>query len=75
MRFVEDMNCVAAGSLDCRISLTDAEERVPLKMLEGHTKGVTSLDWSPIHKFLCRCGNPFSDALSSTASIGLVTHP
>eukprot|EP00955_Chlamydomonas_euryale_P098243 365129-Chlamydomonas_euryale.AAC.14 len=36
--------------------MTDVEERVPLKMLEGHTKGVTSVAWSPIYKFVCRCG-------------------
>ena len=30
------MNCVLAASLDKTISITDAEERVPLKKLEGH---------------------------------------
>ncbi len=27
-----------------------AEERVPLKMLEGHTKGVNTVDWSNMYK-------------------------
>lgn len=30
------MNCVLAASLDKTVSITDAEERVPLKKLEGH---------------------------------------
>lgn len=55
VKYVEDMNCVIAGSLDKFVSMTDAEERVPLKVLEGHTKGVTTVDWSPIYKFVCRC--------------------
>jgi WD40 repeat protein len=50
---VEDLNCVIAGSLDKLISITDAEERVRLKVLDGHMKGVTSVDWSPIYKFVC----------------------
>jgi len=45
---------VVAGSLDKLVSITDAEERVPLKVLEGHSKGVTSVDWSPLYKFVCR---------------------
>jgi WD40 repeat protein len=45
---------VVAGSLDKLVSITDAEERVPLKVLDGHTKGVTSVDWSSLYKFVCR---------------------
>ena len=54
-RYVADLNCVVAGSLDKLVSITDAEERVPLKVLDGHTKGVTSVDWSSMYKFVCRC--------------------
>ena len=54
VKYVEDLNCVIAGSLDKLVSITDAEERVPLKVLDGHTKGVTSVDWSPLYKFVCR---------------------
>ncbi|KAG1663156.1 hypothetical protein FOA52_006053 [Chlamydomonas sp. UWO 241] len=66
--YVEEMNCIVAGSLDKTISMTDVEERVPLKLLEGHTKGVTSVTWSKLYKFVCSGGqdrkvilwNPFS---------------
>jgi hypothetical protein len=39
VKYVEDMNCVVAGSLDKFVSMTDVEQRVPLKVLDGHTKG------------------------------------
>jgi len=68
VKYVEDTNCVIAGSLDKFVSITDAEERVPLKVLEGHIKGVTTVDWSSMYKFVCSGGqdrriylwNPFS---------------
>lgn len=50
IKYVSDMNCVIAGSLDRRISITDAEDRTPLKFLEGHEKGVLCIDWSPLYK-------------------------
>lgn len=45
-----------------------ADERVPLKTLVGHIKGVNTVDWSPIYKFVVSGGqdrrvilwNPFS---------------
>ncbi|PNW80352.1 hypothetical protein CHLRE_07g313850v5 [Chlamydomonas reinhardtii] len=53
VKYVSDMNCVLAASLDKTVSITDAEERVPLKKLEGHhTKGVNSVDWSSLYKFV-----------------------
>ncbi|KAG2490207.1 hypothetical protein HYH03_011334 [Edaphochlamys debaryana] len=53
VKYVADMNCVLAASLDKTVSITDAEERVPLKKLEGHhTKGVNAVDWSSLYKFV-----------------------
>ncbi|GLI65559.1 hypothetical protein VaNZ11_009122 [Volvox africanus] len=53
VKYVPDMNCVLAASLDKTVSITDAEERVPLKKLDGHhTKGVNAVDWSSLYKFV-----------------------
>ncbi|KXZ56621.1 hypothetical protein GPECTOR_1g56 [Gonium pectorale] len=53
VKYVSDMNCVLAASLDKTVSITDAEERVPLKKLEGHhNKGVNAVDWSSLYKFV-----------------------
>lgn len=46
MKYVEDMNCVIAGSLDKFVSMTDVEQRVPLKVLDGHTKGEWNREWA-----------------------------
>ncbi|KAL6759826.1 quinon protein alcohol dehydrogenase-like superfamily [Haematococcus lacustris] len=50
VRYIEEMNAVMACSLDKTISITDAEERVPLKLLQGHLKGVNTVDWSKSYK-------------------------
>mmetsp|Transcript_1517 Transcript_1517/g.3677 ORF Transcript_1517/g.3677 Transcript_1517/m.3677 type:complete len:1120 (-) Transcript_1517:241-3600(-) len=68
VKYVEEMNAVISGSLDRNICVTDAEERVPLKVLEGHIKGVNTVDWSSSYKYIASGGqdrrimlwNPFS---------------
>ena len=76
IKYVQDMNCVIAGSLDKLISITDAEDRVPLKVLQGHQKGVICVDWSGLYKVVCSGGqdkkiilwNPFSCRSIATLS-------
>ncbi|KAF5831982.1 WD40-repeat-containing domain protein [Dunaliella salina] len=68
VKYVDEMNAVISGSLDRNICVTDAEERVPLKVLEGHIKGVNTVDWSSSYKYIASGGqdrrimlwNPFS---------------
>lgn len=68
VQYVPEISSVLATSFDKTISITDIEERVPLKTLEGHQKGVHHADWSAMYKFVVSCGqdrkiilwNPFS---------------
>eukprot|EP00798_Chlamydomonas_sp_ICE-L_P018383 gene18383-24853_t len=50
IQYVDDTNFIVASSLDKFISISDAEDHVPFKVLEGHTKGVNCVDWSSIYK-------------------------
>jgi WD40 repeat protein len=62
----------------CCLHPFPVEDRVPLKVLEGHVKGVTAVSWSPLYKFVASGGqdrrimlwNPFSLKPLATLQVG-----